>query len=256
MHNRLDRSYSELTSRLEKLHHTLTTEQPQNTPPTSICLFGPERYEPRYAYPLIVWLHSCNSYERELEQVMPNLSMQNYVACAPRGTRACDPCGKYYSWSKSQTGVAIAEELVFESIRTACSEFSIEKNRIFLAGFGGGASMAWRIALQHPNLFAGIISVCGEFPKQHQPLSNLAAARSLSTLWLYGEDSETCGVDHVCEALPILHAAKLSVNIRQYPCGDELLSNMLTDMNCWMMQKVTNQPIQFADTHEESFSRN
>ena len=37
-------------------------------------------------------------------------------------------------------------------------------------------------------------------------------------------------------------AAGLSVTLRQYPCGDELLTNMLVDTNSWLMGLVTRQP--------------
>jgi phospholipase/carboxylesterase len=259
MRNRLDCSSLDLSTRLEKLHSTLTSP-PEHSRPTSfgsaICLFGPERYEPRYEYPLVVWLHSCNSNEQELGQLMPNLSMQNYVACAPRGTRAADPCGKQFQWGTSATSTAVAEESVFEAIEAATAQFSIARNKIFIAGFGGGASMAWRIGLRYPDYFAGVVNVCGQFPTHNQPLAKLAAARHLPTLWMYGEESLRCGVDHICETLPILHAGRLSAHMRQYPCGDELLTNMLSDMNSWLMERVTNQPACFEEFKEESFSRN
>lgn len=221
-----------------------------------LCLFGPESYEPRYDYPLIVWLHSCESSELELENVMPDLSMRNYVSCAPRGTVACDPEGKYFRWGQSAASVAIAEEVVFESVAAATLQFNISPKKVFLAGFGGGATMAWRIALRYPQRFAGVVSICGQFPQANQPLTNLHFARQLPTLWLYGEQSKECGVQQVCETLPMLHSAKLGVDIRQYPCGTELLSNMLVDVNSWLMSKVTQQPASETPTAAESFSQN
>ncbi len=187
---------------------------------------------------------------------MPNLSMQNYVACAPRGTRATDLCGKQFQWGTSAASTAVAEESVFEAIDATTSQFSIARDKIFIAGFGGGASMAWRIGLRYPDFFAGVVNVCGQFPTHNQPLAKLADARYLPTLWMYGEESGRCGVEHICEMLPVLHAARLSVHMRQYPCSDELLTNMLSDMNSWLMGRVTNQPARFEEIHEESFSRN
>lgn len=257
MRNRICSS-SELTGRLGKLHapkYVSLQDEPSYIE-SQVCLFGPERYEPRYDYPLIVWLHSCSSGERELENVMPELSLQNYVACAPRGTIACDPEGKLFRWGNSPASTAIAEEIVFESIDLARSQFSIEPSRVFIAGFGGGGTMAWRIALRYPQRFAGVISICGQYPEQERPLSNYENARDLPTLWMYGGESQACGIQQVCDALPILHAASLSVDIRQYPCGTELLSNMLVDANSWVMERVTSQPAAMDTAIEESFSRN
>lgn len=257
MRNRLCSSL-EPTGSLDHLHVTPTTTGPKESSflEHEVCFFGPERYEPRYDYPLIIWLHSCHSCEFELENVMPELSLQNYVACAPRGTTACDSEGKFYRWGESAAASAIAEELVFESIDLARKQFSVNSQRIFLAGFGGGGTMAWRIALRYPSRFAGVVSIGGDFPQKNQPLLNIQRARDLPMLWLYGADSTRCGIQQVCESLPVLHSASLAVDIRQYRCGDELLGNMLTDVNGWLMEQVTSQPAEIEAIAEESFSRN
>ena len=51
------------------------------------ALFAPIHYEPGYAYPLIVWLHGCGGDERQLRQLMPLLSLRNYLAVARAGCR-------------------------------------------------------------------------------------------------------------------------------------------------------------------------
>lgn len=257
MRNRLS-SYSELTGRYEILHSTSQTASAHNRCDfePQVCMFGPERYEPRYDYPLIVWLHSSHSAERELENVMPSLSLQNYVGCAPRGTQSCGTSGRLFRWGKSAAATALAEEVVFEAIEIAAAQFSIARNRVFLAGFGCGGTMAWRVALRYPQRFAGVVSICGDFPSQDQPLTNFASAREVPALWMYGAESSNCGVQQVCEAMPILHGASLAVDIRQYPCGNELLTNMLFDMNAWVMEQVTNQPANMEATEEASFSKN
>lgn len=258
MRNRFDRS-QEPGSQLESVSKSqpgTVVREPSTRADLPHTLFGPERYEPRYEYPLVVWLHSCHSNERELENVMPLLSMQNYVACAPRGTNASEISGRRYLWSQTRTAATLAEEAVFASIAAAEKNFSIARQRVFLAGFGSGGTMAWRIALRYPQHFAGVVSICGQFPKNHQPLNNLVAARRLPILWMYGQHSANCGVEHICETLPLLHAARMGATIRQYPSGNELLTNMLGDLNHWLMEQVTNQPTRAETFIEESFSRN
>ena len=258
MRNRLDRS-QEPGSQLELVQQSqrsTTVQAPATRADIPHFLFGPERYEPRYEYPLIVWLHSCHSNERELEDVMPLLSMQNYVACAPRGTNASEIAGRRFLWSQSRAAATVAEESIFAAIEAAQNDFSIARQRVFLAGFGSGGTMAWRIALRYPHQFAGVVSICGQFPKNNQPLNNLASARQLPILWMYGQESHNCGVEHICETLPLLHAARMGATIRQYPVGDELLTNMLSDLNHWLMEQVTNQPTRTENFVEESFSRN
>lgn len=210
----------------------------------SPLLYSPLHYEARYGYPLIVWLHGSGSSERELEEVMPWVSIRNYVAAAPRGTKAADPCGHRYNWSQSPASIALAEELVFDAIEQASTQFNISSDKIFLAGRGDGGTMAWRIALRNARQFAGVVSLGGVFPKSHRPLASLKQARQLRALWLVGANSRHCGNKAVTECLPLFHAAALKVAIRSYNCGDDLYMDMFSDMNRWLMEIVTNQPQQ------------
>jgi phospholipase/carboxylesterase len=187
---------------------------------------------------------------------MPALSLQNYVGCAPRGPITSNRSNNRFVWGQSVAATAVAEEIVFESIENVSRTFSIHSRRIFLAGFGSGATMAARIGLRYPELFAGVIPICGQFPNEQFALSKIGKARTLPILWMYGENSERHGVQHVCQTLPVLHAAGLTLDIRQYPCGDELLANMLSDANHWMMQLVTNQPCVENTASADTFSVN
>ena len=54
-----------------------------------------------------------------------------------------------------------------------------------------------------------------------------------------GRDSEAYPVERTCEELRLFHVAGLCVTLRQYPCGDELNTQMLQDMDRWMMEIVT-----------------
>ena len=174
MQNRVRSSV--FNGRFDKLHSSMDSCLASRTSylENQVCLFGPERYEPRYAYPLIVWLHSCGSAEQELASVMPSLSLQNYTSCAPRGTVACQEGSGLFRWGSSSASTAIAEEVVFDAIEIANREFSVAPDRIFLAGFGGGGTMAWRLGLRYPKTFAGVVSICGGFPLEQCPLCHSA----------------------------------------------------------------------------------
>lgn len=258
MRNRLATSSSDLdhSQSLYLSNSSCAVQRRQLPAEHQVIYFGPERYESRYKYPLVVWLHSCNSSELELEGVMPALSLQNYVGTAPRAPLSSKRGSGRFYWGQSVTAVAVAEEIIFESISSASQHFSIDTNRVFLAGFGSGATMAARVALRYPESFAGAIAICGAFPNEQFALSKIHSARHLPLFWLYGEHSKAHGIQHVCETLPVLHAAGLTLDIRQYPCGDELLSNMLSDANHWMMRHVTSQPICETPADSSAFSVN
>jgi len=136
------------------------------------ALFAPMHYTPGYAYPLIVWLHGSGSDERQLQRVMPMISMQNYMAVAPRGlempekAEAKQPC---YGWRQTDEIIQQAEQRVFDAIALAGRKFHVARKRVFLAGFDAGGTMAMRIAMSHPDRFAGVLSLCGPFPAGRTP---------------------------------------------------------------------------------------
>lgn len=208
-------------------------------------LFAPLHYTAGYAYPLIVWLHGRGSDERQLQRIMPMVSMQNFVAVAPQGLNLGDATAtgaECRGWTQADEHIQQAEHRVFESIELAEHKFHISARRIFLTGFDCGGTMALRLAMSHPNRFAGVISLCGAFPTGGAPLGNLIAARRLGLLLATGRCSDTYPATQVCEDLRLLHTAGLSVTLRQYPCGHELQPQMLADVNRWIMEQIAPPP--------------
>ena len=200
--------------------------------------FSPLHYEPNYAYPLLVWLHGPNDDDRQLQQIMPLVSMRNYVAIAPRGNRALEVG---FTWDHSPQGMTTTTNAVFDCISSAKEKFNIAPDRIFIGGYQQGGTAAFRVGLNHPESFAGILSVAGPFPEGQTPLRHLDRLRTLPMFIAHGRDSELYPVEQTCEELRLFHAGGLSLTLRQYPVADELDSQMLRDMDVWMMELVTGQ---------------
>jgi phospholipase/carboxylesterase len=210
-------------------------------------LFVPEYYEPGYQYPLVIWLHSDDSSEYELDDVMPHLSLRNYVGLGLRGTRSGTKRGRY-KWSLNANSLALNEEMVFQSISQLDRTLSIQTQNVFLAGYGKAGSVAQQIALRHPERFAAAISINGRFPQAPKCLARWKQTRQLPILWMHGTQSSHCGMDAMCQLLNNAYTAGLKVFPVQFPVGDELDSTMLAKANRFMMQIVTGEPIQLFET--------
>lgn len=228
---------------------------------TPSTLFGPIHYEPNYRYPLVVWLHGDGASERQLLKVMPLVSLRNYVAVAPRGTvsvaprrtAAGDDAGptrtaaaprepaapRSYCWSQRSVELALAEHRVFDAVEQARTRYHLSDERVFLAGSGGGGTVALRLALMHPGRFAGVLSLGGRFPRGRAPLARIVECRRLPIFLGYGRDDELFGEDEIAEHLRLFHAAGMCVSLRQYPGSERLSPQMLADMDRWMMNIVT-----------------
>jgi len=275
--------------------------------PGSQSLFVPLHYEPNYAYPLLVWLHGAGDCHRQLKQVMPHISMRNYVGVAPAmprldtspgdcGSGDCDPadgrsgagnqdrsaCERRAAggaprtdeesadatesdglrweslfrerwadadgwedspsgadWQQSPAMIAATMDAVEAAIARATARCHVSPSRIFLAGVDAGGTMALRLALNAPERFAGVASVGGPLPRGLQPMSNLLRARRMPVWIAHGRDSESYTEHRLCDELRLFHVAGMSLNVRQYPCGQEVTTQMLSDLNAWVMQIVT-----------------
>jgi phospholipase/carboxylesterase len=205
------------------------------------CLLAPLHYEPNYAYPLLVWLHGPGGNERELHEVMPLISLRNYAAAGVRGPAAAERGG--YDWPQSAAGIHAAESRVADAVARARQRFHIHGGRIFLAGYEAGGTMALRLALRNPRLVAGGVSINGSFPAEHAPLAQLSQARQSRLLIAHCRDSQTYTTDHLCQELALFHAAGLSVTLRQYPCPDELTTQMLSDVDAWLIEQITGERV-------------
>jgi phospholipase/carboxylesterase len=217
-------------------------------------LFAPLHYESNYAYPLIVWLHGPGEDEHQLRRIMPSISLRNYVAVAPRGTvaasaaaiptsvitsdaAAAPPTG--HGWRQSDGHIQAAELRVMECLDAAAEKFRIAPNRCFLAGYGCGGTMAFRIAFRNPQCFAGVLSLSGPFPSDRAPLAQLHNVRRLEVFIACCRAGSLYPTETVCHDLRLLHTAGMSVILREYPGDDALTPQMLADIDRWLMEQVT-----------------
>ena len=217
-------------------------QQTGQLPSVAHFLFGPRGYEAGYAYPLIVWVHGPDDNEQQLKKVMPHISLQNFVGVSPRGTVLQDsyPNGICtYDWGQSPDQIFQALDRVKDCIELASLRFNIDRKRVFLAGYDVGGTMALRLAWADPTTFAGVASFGGPFPRDHMPLRNFSATRDLPLMLAYGKDGVDYRDSDLQEDLRLLHSAGFQKHtINQYPCADELVTQMLKDFNSWVMKLV------------------
>ncbi len=207
---------------------------------TARAVFAPLHYERNYAYPLLIWLHGTGDDERQLMRIMPVVSMRNYVAVAPRGVSLARADGtETRGWSQSPEHVLQAEQRILDCIEDAERRFHISPHRVFLAGFGSGGTMAFRMAMNLPSRFAGILSIGGGFPRGQCSLRQWSEARRLAVFLAVGRDSLEYPPTAACDDLRLFHAAGLSVTLRQYPLGQELSPQILRDIDRWIIEQIT-----------------
>lgn len=205
-------------------------------------LFTPLAYEPGYDYPLLVWLpgqEERSPRRFDLARTMTRVSLRNFVALQPLPA-ADDPAP--IGW----------DDLVFRSIDRVRDRLSIHHRRIFLVGRGLGGTEAFRIACRHPDAFAGVVSIGGEFPLDEGLFARIGEVRRLPMLLCCRQGgADDVRAAHVDRTLRLFHAAGASLAMRIYPGHNDLARGVLADVNRWVMDEVCGRP---ADVHSLSAS--
>lgn len=201
-----------------------------------LSVFLPMHYEKNYAYPLIVWLHSNGESVDQIQAVMPSVSMQNFIGIAPAAPALDRELNQM--WLQEPMIIDEANEAVVQAIDYATTRFKINPQRIFLAGAEQGATMAFRLAFQRPDLFGGVISLNGPLPTEQSLLGDWTRCRDLPVFWAHCRDSADFDQSTLCEQLKLLHVAGFSVTLRQYPGFKMMSDKMLSDCNAWVMESI------------------
>jgi len=201
-------------------------------------LFVPENYEPNYAYPLVVWLHETGHCERNIVEVLPWISMRNYVGLALRGTQAlANESSDTYGWSKSDRDRLAFQDELHASVRHLRRDYHIHSERIFLAGAGDGATMAWDLFLSRPEWFAGVAVFGGSFPWRSRPLRRFRAL-SGKRVFLAADVENSADVLQAERVGRLLHSAGLEVSARSHRPGRRLSRAMLRHLDFWIMEAI------------------
>ncbi len=213
-------------------------------------IYYPRNYTPSYDYPLVIWMHSDASSELEVETVMEALSDQNYLAVAPRANVRCQTKKRLYRWGDTRTDYAYAEDAVWDCIMGALECLPVASDRVFIAGFGRGGTLAQWIGLQYAERIAGVVSLSGAAPTIGGALSNWKLAKDLPLLFTQRKGSTICSEEDLNLAMQMAHRAGLNYTFCQlmseedkYAEGDELSTAMLESANRFMMGIVTGTPI-------------
>lgn len=124
----------------------------------------PPEYNPGRIYPVVVELGPRGmSTQKALEwwagtpDHPGRASSHGWIVVAPEYD---NPQKSQYEYS------AESHQMILDIIRDVRKRFSVDSNRVFLAGHSRGGEAAWDIGLTHPDFFAGVIPISAAIPEQ------------------------------------------------------------------------------------------
>lgn len=197
----------------------------------------PQYYEPKYAYPLIVWLQPAGCRAPDLKKIMPVLSERNYLGTVSRlafsignplqtchlGERLPGASPVPYNWAHD-----IRRDVLY--VRR---NYHVHSERIYLAGIGAGASAAIQMLLEKPEWFAGAIALdpdleLAQVSVRHQ--RDLGDKRLFTTSVM--PNHELSNLERLC------FCAGVEVTHKNYPTELSLHRRVLLDVDRWLMAEI------------------
>lgn len=174
-------------------------------------LFIPANYDKNKKYPLVVWLHGAagrgsdnqrqitggNTLGATIWTKPENQAKYPAFVLAPQ----C-PLGK--TWTTFDAEVKPTDELktAIELLRTLQSEYSVDADRLYVAGQSMGGLASWSLLAEYPEMFAAAIPVCGGGNK------NKADKMTKTAIWAFhGEIDQTINVERSREMIEAVKKA-------------------------------------------------
>ena len=115
-------------------------------------------------------------------------------------------------WSTTTSQLAPYASLVLELLTNLSNEFSIDADRIYLAGQSLGGLGVWDLVSKRPELFAAAVPLCGG-----GDATRAAAARNVPIWAFHGAVDQTVPVERSREMVAALRATGAAVKSTEYP---------------------------------------
>jgi phospholipase/carboxylesterase len=230
-------THGEIIELIESLHAGEKSPFEHRPATTRVhSVYVPEHYEHRYAYPLIIWFHSDGASEAEIDTVMPKISNRNYIGLSLRGNVAADN-GFRWNVTGSDLPLLIGDiETIVKSVRRT---HHIHSERIYLAGFGSGATAAASVLLERPEWFGGAACYCGPFPEVRVRNDNFDEFHNKRVLLATSVKSNSTSLKTLVATGRLLYASGMKTGTRVYQSASNQPTNkMLSDINHWVMDDV------------------
>jgi predicted peptidase len=136
-------------------------------------LLKPRDYGATRAYPLVLFLHGSGSRGADNEaQLQVGISewlgsdeaMATYPCffVVPQCPRDEDSqVGSWWNPDPGRPRITDPTRLALEIVAAVQKEFSVDANRLYIAGLSMGGFGTWRVITEYPDRFAAAVSICG-----------------------------------------------------------------------------------------------
>lgn len=181
---------------------TVDPPEEEERPPPERTVFGgdrpvtlqvPEDYDHRRPTPLIVLLHGYSA-SGLLQTVYLGLDQlaewENVLLVAPDGT--LDQAGNRF-WNATEACCGFGSSVddvayLRELVEDIAAEYNVDRGRVYLVGHSNGGFMSYRLACEHADLFAAVVSIAGA---TFSDSGRCTPSSPVSVLQIHGDRDDT-----------------------------------------------------------------
>lgn len=211
-------------------------------------LYVPLGYDANRKYPLLLWLHGG---EGRGSDNVKQISGGNQVAMHYFSSDAVQlkdsmfllapQCPSGENWSDPELNQPTKWlEMTMSALADVEKEFSIDTDRVYLAGQSMGGLGAWSTLQAYPGKWAAAIILCA-----YDNFTNVKALAQ-TPLWVFqGADDESVPVTLVRDMVKQLHKAQANLRYTEYPkTGHQVWNKAFAepDLLPWLSSQKRGQP--------------
>jgi predicted peptidase len=190
-------------------------------------IYLPSDYASRQRWPLLLYLHGAGTRGDDLGRVRkcgPSLHIAHQghlpmIVLSPQ-------CPKDQYWDSQQL-LALLDQIE--------SKFSVDRDRVYVAGFSMGGSGTWELATAAPDRFAGIVPVAGGWP-----VESASALKSLPIWAFHGEEDKTVSVEGSTKIVEAIKQAGGKPKLTIFPKTGHGIDKQVfsrTDVYDWLLRQ-------------------
>jgi polyhydroxybutyrate depolymerase len=192
-------------------------------------LHVPASYDPQVPAPLLLLLHGCPSdaagpFGENVFKMWPAAEERGILFAAPDGTGS--PGQR--SWGACSGSFEVSSAYLRSLIEEAQGLFNVDPSRVFIVGYSDGGIMAYRMAVDHPDLVSAIaclsgIIAAGWIPTVPVPVLDVHGTADANLPYSDGVRSIEVFVASSAWALPAVEAGR----------GPDIVSGVQTAVRRW-----------------------
>lgn len=175
---------------------TITTTTVDPTIDRPFEVFAPSGYDGSVAVPLVISLHgysATGAYQELFLPLQPLAEERGFLLVHPDGT--INELGNEY-WNATDACCGMGTSTVDDSgylaavIGDVQAAYNVDPKRIFVVGFSNGGFMSYRMACDHADTIAAIVSISGA---SFLDPAACAPSQPVNVLEIHGTDDDTIG---------------------------------------------------------------